>query len=442
MKSDKIKITHSRLHDGTLKINGYKHAMVQIVAAAIALNMKVNITNAPMVDDTFVLRDIINDCGGKAEVMEHSFVIDPSDMTISEINPRLSRKIHGSLYLMPAFALRFGRFRFEEAGGCQIGDKNAKGARPVAHILDVMKRFGIDTTLSDEVLYGKNNGSNADMEIDILHYSDDSNRATGSQISGATKTAILCAAGREETVIQNPYVKTDVHDLLRFLRLAGYSVELSDERLVIRKLKDLVTRPVKLQLTGCVSEVMTYIALAVHTGINLTLGVDNVPMVLNGLKEELTLLEHMGVHIHSDDHSLSIPKVTKIKRVDIHVTNTTIQSDHHPFFALMLLRGDGESQIKEEVWRERFAYVSELQKLGAKLRQAGNVLYVTPSLLDEGGHILEAADTRAAAILILACLTVSDETVIANVHHLHRGYENLLPQLQLLGAKIETLTFA
>lgn len=60
------------MHHGNIYIPGYKHAMVQIISASISTNQPILIENAPHVDDTFVLVDIINQSGGVCELNGNS----------------------------------------------------------------------------------------------------------------------------------------------------------------------------------------------------------------------------------------------------------------------------------------------------------------------------------------------------------------------------------
>ena len=127
-----LQVKPATLRGDEITINGYKHAMVQVICAAVATGGRVCIKNAPGVDDTQVMADIF--CAAQASAFaDNGYVFDASGYADPAVDPILSRKIHGSLYLMPALAVRFGRFVFGQAGGCQIGD--GSGARPIQHML-------------------------------------------------------------------------------------------------------------------------------------------------------------------------------------------------------------------------------------------------------------------------------------------------------------------
>jgi UDP-N-acetylglucosamine 1-carboxyvinyltransferase len=431
-----IKIFKSSLHGGEVVINGYKHAMVQVVAAAIALNIPVTITNAPLVDDTYVLAEIIKKCGGEATLEGQRFFVDPRRMDSFTPDPQLCGKIHGTIYLMPAFAVRCGRFCVADGGGCQIGSYSKQGKRPISQLLEVLNLFGVDSKVEDGLVKGWKVEGVTDVDLDILSFSSSKDKVSSPLISGATKCALLCAGMAKKTTIRNPYFKTDVQDLLSFLQMCGFTITASEECIVIEQPQTYTYREgIEFQLTECVSEVMTYICLAVHTGINLRLKVVNVDKIKRGLRREFELLEQMKVPISFKPDWIEIKPVDHVESVDIEVTNDSIQSDHHPFFALMLTKGTRTACIREYVWEDRFAYVPQLQKLGLDLCNEKNTLWITPSVISKGDLELKASDTRAAALLLLASLGAPASIIVHDVQHLHRGYANLIESLETLGAQ-------
>ena len=440
---ENLVIQNVDLRNGEVEVHGYKHAMVQIIAASIAANVPVLIKNVPLVDDTFVLQQIINDAGGISRIQGRELFVDPRKMENSKIDTKLSKKIHGSMYLMPSFAVRFGGFFFGESGGCQIGSSESKGKRPVNHMLDVMERFGIETSDEGGIIIGKKTSHHKEVSIDIRDYSEVKDQSTSPNISGATKTALLCSIGNSKTLIYHPYSKTDVQDLVRFLRKCHYKVDFSKNFLCIQRPDSVLHDScIEFNLTECVSEIMTYICLAIHADIELMIKVKEIELIKKGLNIEFHLLEKMGINLQYSSGGISVRKPRSIKSIDIDVTNDTIQSDHHPFFALMLLKADNRSRIREFVWKDRFAYSEELKKLGADFIRDKNVLHICPSELGKGKKTLVATDTRAAAILIIGSLNAEMPIEIENIHHLHRGYENFLGSLEYLGVKLVRKTVA
>ena len=81
-------------------------------------------------------------------------------------------------------------------------------------------------------------------------------------------------------------------------------------------------------------------------------------------------------------------------------------------------------------------HVSELKRMGAKIRRKGQIAFVEGSVSLEGAEVM-ASDLRASAALVLAGLAAKGETLIRRVYHLDRGYESLEEKIKLLGGRIE-----
>jgi UDP-N-acetylglucosamine 1-carboxyvinyltransferase len=431
--NDSLQVRNSTLRDGEILLKGYKHAMVQIIAASVAIDIPLHINNAPLVDDTFVLKDILNECGCVCNITSNNFNLDSRSFNSTKINSDLSELIHGSLYLVPAFAVRSGSFSFRKAGGCPIGTSTQGGERPTSQVFSVLSVFGFETTLINDTYEGKRIKDVDSVEINIMDYSDHPDFLSGPKISGATKTAILLSLGTTTTKILNPYLKTDVKDLLRFIKNHGFKVEVSKQCIEISKEKLHPKIKKEFSLTSCVSEVITYITLAVLSNIELTINIYNLKGIMQTLKPEMDMLAKMGINLEFEDEKIIVRKTDKIKNLNIDVTNETIQSDHHPFFTLMLLKADKASVINEFVWRDRFMYVDELRKLGAVIERDENSILIKPSTLKIEGTNLIATDTRSAAVLLTATVSHSIPSRIENIKHLYRGYEGLIESINKLG---------
>jgi|GEM_PF-4429762 len=99
------------------------------------------------------------------------------------------------------------------------------------------------------------------------------------------------------------------------------------------------------------------------------------------------------------------------------------------------IQGEGTSVVTETIFENRFIYVPELQKMGAKIKQEGAKVVVegVPCL---SGNLVRASDIRAGAALVLAGLAAQGTTIIEEIHHIDRGYEELEENLSRLGANM------
>lgn len=433
---NKAQIYYSSLNDGSFTPTGFKHLIVGIIAASVALpDITVHIKNVPNILDTQILVRLITEMNGTAVFNNNELVLNTKNLNGTEINEDLSQLIHGAIYLIPVLVCRFGQVTVGRMGGCSIGEKSSIGHRPIEHMLRVLEAFGCQTVeengkhvLSAKQLYA--------TIIDIMDFSDSTEILTGPLVSGATKTAILTALAIQSgvTVIKNPYLKADVIELLAFIKQVGYSVHHDDEHIKISKNK-FQNKLIEFKLIPDLSQVMTYITCALYFNINIRIQNIDVLKLSQYLQEEFKLLKQIGVQLEYDESEIFVSNDQKIKAFELKVTSMGIYSDHQPLFALIATRAAGSSWIEEYVWINRFLFANELTKIGLNFLIKKNRLTIFPSLPNAAGELL-ATDLRAAAVLLIAALGNPHITTIVGLHHLNRGYDHLINDLKSLGAKI------
>ena len=111
-------------------------------------------------------------------------------------------------------------------------------------------------------------------------------------------------------------------------------------------------------------------------------------------------------------------------------------TDLQPMMLALAAGRDGASMITENVFESRFMFVNELTRLGADVRTDGHhaVVRGRPAL---SGAPVRSFDIRAGAGLVLAGLVAEGETLVHDVHHIDRGYQDLVEQLAGLGADVQ-----
>ena len=102
----------------------------------------------------------------------------------------------------------------------------------------------------------------------------------------------------------------------------------------------------------------------------------------------------------------------------------------------LLTVAEGTGMITETVFENRFMHVDELKRMGANIKIEGRSAIVegTPCLT---GCPVKATDLRAGAALVLAGLVADGQTEVGYLHHIDRGYEDLVGKLRSLGAQID-----
>ena len=105
---------------------------------------------------------------------------------------------------------------------------------------------------------------------------------------------------------------------------------------------------------------------------------------------------------------------------------------------VLLCKANKKSEIKEEIFENRFMHVSELNRMGAKISINGNKAVINGNVDFKAAELM-ATDLRASVSLILAALNAKGKSIINRIYHLDRGYEKIEKKFQKIGAKIKRI---
>ena len=145
----------------------------------------------------------------------------------------------------------------------------------------------------------------------------------------------------------------------------------------------------------------------------------------------------MGMVVEPSGDGVAVYVNDRLRSIDVAtLPYPGIATDYKPLIVTMLAVADGVGIVTENLYPGRFRYVEELQRLGADIRADGHhaVVRGVPGL---SGAPVKAPDIRAGAALVIAGLAAEGETSVAGVHHVDRGYDDLVGRLTALGAQIE-----
>ena len=73
--------------------------------------------------------------------------------------------------------------------------------------------------------------------------------------------------------------------------------------------------------------------------------------------------------------------------------------------------------------------------MGADIRVEGNHAMIRGKSRLSGAPVM-ASDLRAGAVLVLAGMAATGETIVSRIYHIDRGYENIEQKLAGIGADI------
>ena len=151
-------------------------------------------------------------------------------------------------------------------------------------------------------------------------------------------------------------------------------------------------------------------------------------------------LREMGVEIEEYDEAVVVDATKRpLNRVNVKtMPHPGFPTDCQPQFAALLCSVNGTSIMNESVWDNRYQYIAELVRMGAKISVEGRLAII------EGGQILtgapvKATDLRAGAAMIIAALVAEGTTYISSISYIERGYEDVIEKFRALGADIKKI---
>ena len=406
---------------GEVEISGAKNAALGILAAAIMTDETVTIDNLPDVKDINVLIDAIEGIGATVHrVNRHCVKINGSTIVSVHADNEYIKKIRASYYLLGALLGRFDKAEVTLPGGCNIG------SRPIDQHIKGFSMLG------------------ADVKIEYGMIIAEAERLTGAHIFfdvvtvGATINVMLAASLAEgNTIIENAAKEPHIVDVANMLNSMGANIKGAGTDVIkIRGVEYL--HGITYSIIPDQIEAGTYMCAAAATRGCIT--VKNItPKHLESISAKL---REMGVKITEYDEALKVDASSApLKRCNIKtMPHPGFPTDCQPQFAALLMSVPGTSIINENVWDNRYQYVSELIRMGAQISVEGRLAII------EGGVPLTAApvkatDLRAGAAMIIAALEINGTTEISNIQFIERGYEDVVEKFRGLGADIKKVYF-
>ncbi|HOL78434.1 MAG TPA: UDP-N-acetylglucosamine 1-carboxyvinyltransferase, partial [Clostridiales bacterium] len=159
-----------------------------------------------------------------------------------------------------------------------------------------------------------------------------------------------------------------------------------------------------------------------------------IPKHLDSISAKLI---ECGAEIEEFDDCIRVSSNGRLNRCHVKtMPHPGFPTDMQPQMAVLLSVAEGTSIISESVWDNRFRYVDQLIRMGAVIQVEGKAAIIEGVPFLKGAPI-RADDLRAGAAMVIAGLIAQGQTTIEDIHHIDRGYENVLGKLQALGADIK-----
>ena len=403
---------------GAVKTSGAKNAVLPIIAASILGTTPSHLDEVPMLEDVHTISEVLKCLGLAVECSPEKNVldIDSTEITSYEAPYELVRTMRASFLVMGPLLARIGKARISMPGGCAIG------ARPIDIHLKGFEALGVKI----EQGHGYIEASAPEGLKGTSIYFDFPS-------VGATENIMMAASLAEgTTILENAAEEPEIVDLANYLNKMGAKIRGAGTDTIriegVHKLHgaDYTIIPDRI-------EAGTYMIAAAMTGGDIV--VENV--LPEHQKPLIAKLREAGAVVEEDIDKVRVIGKNPLKAVSIKtLPYPGFPTDMQAQMMAMMVIAEGRSKVTETVFENRFMHVVELNRMGAQISTEGRSAVIDgPCKLT--GCDVRATDLRAGAAMILAGLVAEGTTRIGDLHHIDRGYENIVAKLKNLGADIE-----
>lgn len=405
---------------GTVKTSGAKNAVLPIIAASILGTTPSRLDEVPMLEDVHTISEVLKCLGMKVKCQPAANVldIDSTEITSYEAPYELVRTMRASFLVMGPLLARIGKARISMPGGCAIG------ARPIDIHLKGFEALGVNI----EQGHGYIEASAPEGLKGTSIYFDFPS-------VGATENIMMAAALAEgTTILENVAEEPEIVDLANYLNKMGAKIRgAGTDTIRIEGVKEL--HGADYTIIPDRIEAGTYMIAAAMTGGDVV--VENV--LPEHQKPLIAKLREAGAVVEEDIDKVRVIGTSPLKAVSIKtLPYPGFPTDMQAQMMAMMVISEGRSKVTETVFENRFMHVVELNRMGAQISTEGRSAVIDgPSKLT--GCDVRATDLRAGAAMILAGLVAEGTTRIGDLHHIDRGYENIVAKLKNLGADIERI---
>jgi len=407
---------------GKIEISGAKNSALPCLAATLLTAETVILHNVPYVKDLITQRRLLEDLGATVLTPElRTHKVSAAHVEVFEAPYELVKTMRASVLALGPLLGRFGQAKVSLPGGCAIG------TRPIDLHLKAFEKLGASVSLeSGDVVARAPKGRLIGAEINFEKVS----------VTGTENVMMAAALAKGKTTIKNAAREPEIEDLAELLNKMGARIKgAGEETIEIEGVENLggaehTIIPDRIE-TG------TFIVAAAIT--NGELEIKNCRP--EHLKAVIEKLREAGVEIEELNQSTLL-----VRCCEKGLRGKDITTEPHPKFPTdmqaqymaLMTQAEGEANISETIFENRFMHASELMRMGADIHISGNTATVRgkTNLL---GAPVQASDLRASASLVLAALAAEGETVVDRVYHIDRGYETIVKKLRSVGADIKRL---
>jgi UDP-N-acetylglucosamine 1-carboxyvinyltransferase len=401
---------------GSIQIKGSKNSALPIMVSSLLSDNILKLKNLPKLDDINNMSKLLRSYGAIIKTSKDNLEIKCNNIINRDADYDIVRKMRASILILGPLLARFGKARISLPGGCAIG------TRPIDIHLDGLQKLGANFVVENGYVIGQVSKQLIGNHI-LLPFPS----------VGATENILMASSiAKGKTIIENAAMEPEILDLAITLNKMGAKIKIKKRGFIkIEGVKSLTKASHKIMSDRIVAG--TFVIAAVMLNKNFL-----VKEIESSHIEALTFtLLRMGAKLKIKKNSIQIIPSENLNGIKIHTAPypgfpTDLQAQ---IMALMSL-ANGNSQIKENIFENRFMHVPELNRLGAKIKVKKDIAHITGNRNLKGAQVM-ASDLRASMSLVLAALCAEGESVINRVYHLDRGYERIENTLGKLGPSIK-----
>lgn len=424
---------------GEVALCGAKNSGFKLMIAALYCDKSCVIKNFSKIGDIDSTAEIISELGGKVVFKEnHELEVFGENLKEQEFSSKAGKLSRASTYFVGPLLYRFGKAILPIPGGCKIG------RRPVDRHIEGIKALGAEVKI-----FGDHYEIQGTLKGGRFKFPKNSH--------GGTDVLVLAAAGAKgKTILENAAAEPEVDDLIAFLNKIGAKIKRTESRTIeIEGVSSF--NPTQYSVMPDRNEAVTFACSALATKGDVFVRQAN-PDVLEAF---LKAVSEIGGGYEIRENGIRFYYKSDLSSLNI-VTRPYpgFMTDWMAMWMILMTQTKGISIVHETIFENRFAFVSGLQKMGAKIRLFNPVVpnpdeIYNFNLGDDKSEYFHAAevtgptvlhgtnqeitDVRAGASLILASLIAEGKSELEGVEHVDRGYENLDGRLKSLGAEIERI---
>ncbi len=401
---------------GTVRAAGMtKNAGLKQMAAALLAPGTSTLRNVTSVVDLKTMIELLSAIGAETTwVADDAVAIEVSEQLVAEAPYELVSRMRASINVLGPLLARTGAARVAMPGGDNIGN------RKLDMHFAALEAMGVELAVVHGFIDARCNalgGTRAMLEFPSV---------------GATETILTAAVlAKGSTVIENAAREPEIRDLAMFLSEMGARIEGAGTSTVeIEGVDELF--PAEHSVVGDRVEAGTLLIAAASAGGDVTVeGIELADLEMVARK-----LDEMGAEVSRTPDGVRVRRDERLHATDIQTLPFPgFATDFMPLAVAALTTADGSAIVTENIFDNRFAFVDELNRMGADVRTEGRHAVVR-GVERLSGAPVRAHDVRAGAALVLAGLTAEGETTVLDPHHVERGYADLPGKLCALGADV------